>query len=133
MVSIALNKTNAKRKSRYRQSRHLTPTFRRILRITPVQPYFHCGCSSWFFLFNRKLKIKKLYNNLRNFKKLKTNECIRFCEYINLLQRCRVNLSQRRKLNWLTANDRVEYCNAKTVFEYWNRIVQEYIHDILKI
>ena len=46
MASKFLNKINAKLKFLYRQSRFLTPAYRRLLCNALIQPHFDYGCSS---------------------------------------------------------------------------------------
>ena len=50
MASKVLKKINAKLKFLYRQSRYLTPAYRRLLCNALIQSHFHYGCSSWFRL-----------------------------------------------------------------------------------
>ena len=52
----------------YRKSRYLTPMFGGLLCNALMQPHFDYGCSSWFPLLKKKLKIK-----LQKVKNLKTN------------------------------------------------------------
>ena len=61
-----LKKENAKLKFLYRQKRHLTSDFSRLLLI---QPYFSYGSSSWFHLLKKNLKIK--HEKAQNKKKKK--------------------------------------------------------------
>ena len=68
---------------------------------------------------NLKLKLQK-----------PRNKCIRFC--LSLPPRSHLNPFHFRKTNWLPVSDRVEYCIANTVFQYWNRIVPEYIHEMFQ-
>ena len=121
MDSKVLKKINAKLKFLYRQSRYLTPAFRRLLCNALIQPHFVYGCSSWFPLLkeNLKLKLQKA-----------RNKCIRFS--LNLPPRSLINPSHFRKINWLLVSDRVEYCVANTVFKYWNGIIPGYIHEMFK-
>ena len=58
MTSIVLTKANAKLKFLYRQSRHIIPAIRRLLCNELIQSHFDYGCSSWFPLLKKKLKIK---------------------------------------------------------------------------
>ena len=46
MASKVLKKVNAKLKFLYRQSRYLTPAYRRLLCNVLIQPHFDYGCSS---------------------------------------------------------------------------------------
>ena len=64
LASKILGKINAKLKSFYQKSRYLTPALRILLCNALIQPYFDCGCSSWFPLLKKNLKIKlqKTYN-----------------------------------------------------------------------
>ena len=57
------------------------------------------------------------------------NKCIRFC--LNLPLRSHIDPSHFRKIKWLPASDRVEYCIVKTV-KYWDGIVSGYIHEMFK-
>ena len=119
MASKDLNKVNAKLKFLYRQSRYVTPKYRRLLCNALIQPHFDYGCSSWFPLLkkNSKLKLQKAQNKY-----------IRFC--LNLPPWSHISLSYFRKINWLLVSDRV--CIANTVFKYWNGIVTGYIHEMFK-
>ena len=109
------SKINAKLKFLYCQSRYLTPAYRRLLCNALIQPHFDYGCSSWFPLLKKNLKLKLQKTQ---------NRCIRFC--LNL----HVDPSHFRKINWLPVGDRVEYCIANTVFKYWNGNVPGYIHEM---
>ena len=86
-----------------------------------IQSHFDYGCSSWFPLLKKNLKLKL---------QKAQNKCIRFC--LNLPPRSHINPSHFRKINWLPVSDRVEYCIANTVFKYWNGIVPGYIHEMFK-
>ena len=82
---------------------------------------FDYGCSSWFPLLMKSLKIK--YQKVQN-------KCICFC--VNLLTRSNIDPSHFREINWLQASKRVECCIANTVFKCWNGIAPGYIHEIFK-
>ena len=73
MASKVLKKINAKLKFLYRQSKYLTPAYRRLLCNALIQPHFDYGCTSWFPLLKKILKLK--------FKKA-LNKCI--CFFLNL-------------------------------------------------
>ena len=117
MASKVLKKINAKLKFLHRQSRHLTPEQRRLLCNAIIQPHFDYGCSSWFPLFKKNLKLR-LQKAL--------HKCIHFC--LSLPPISHINPSQFRKINRLPVSDRLEYCIANTVLKYWNVIVPGYIH-----
>ena len=121
MASKVLKKINAKLKFLYHQSRYLTPAYRRLLCNALIQPHFDYGCSSWFPLLkkNLKLKLQKVQN-----------KCIRFC--LNLPPRSHIDPSHFRKISWLPVSDRVEYWIANTAFKYWNGIASGYIHKMFK-
>ena len=121
MASKVLKKINAKLKFLYRQSRYLTPVYRRLLCIALIQSHFEYGCFSWFPLLKKKLKLK--------LQKVQ-NKCIRFCQ--NLPPRSHINPSHFRNINWLPVSDRVEYCIVNTVFKYQNVIVPGYIQEMFK-
>ena len=117
MASKVLKKINAKLKFLYRQSRYLTPAYRRLLCNALIQPHFDYGCSSWFPLLKKNLKAKL---------QKAQNKCISFC--LNLPPRSYIDPSYLRKINWLPVSDRVKYCIANTVFKNWNGIAPGYIH-----
>ena len=114
-------KKNAKLKFLYRQSRYLTLAYRRLLCNAQIQTHFDYGCSSWFPLLKKNLKLKL---------QKAQNKCIRFC--LNLPPRSHIDPSHLRKTNWLPVSDRVEYCIANTVFKYWNGIVPRYVPVMFK-
>ena len=66
MASKDLKKINAKLKFLYCQSRYLTPAYRRLLCNALISHIFHYGCSSWFPLIKRnlKLRLQKAKNNV---------------------------------------------------------------------
>ena len=96
MDSKVLKKINAKLKFLYRQSRYLTPAYRRLLCNALIQPHFDYGCSSWFPLLKKNLKLKL---------QKAQNKCIRF--RLNLPPRSPINPSHFRKINRLPVSDRV--------------------------
>ena len=100
MASKVLKKINAKLKFLYHQSRYLTSAYRRLLCNALIQSHFDYGCSSWFPLSKKNLKLKL---------QKAQNKCIRF--FLNLPPRSHINPSHSRKINWLPVSDRVEYCN----------------------
>ena len=69
MASKVLRKVNAKLKFLYRQSRYITPAYRRLLCNALIQPHFDYGCSSRFPLLKKNLKLKLSKAQ---------NKCIRF-------------------------------------------------------
>ena len=85
----------------------LTPAFRRLLSNAIIQPHFDCGCSSWFPLLKKNLKIKL---------KKAQNKHIRFC--LNLSLRSRIDPSHFRKIKFRPARDRVEHWIVNIVFKY---------------
>ena len=121
MDSKLLKKVNAKLKLLYRESRYLTPAYRRLLCNALIQPHFDYRCSSWFPFLKTNLKLKLQKSQ---------NKCIRFC--LNLPLRSHIDPSHFIKINWLPVSHRVEYCIANTIFKYWNGIVLGYIHEMFK-
>ena len=101
MVSKVLKKINSKLKFLYHQSKYLTPAYRRLLRNARIQPHSDYGCSSWFPLLKKKLKLKL---------QKAQNQYIRFS--LNLPPRSHIDPFLFRKINWLPVNDRGEYCIA---------------------
>ena len=125
MVSKVLTKINAKLKFLYRQSRYLTPAYKRLLCNALIQPHFDYGCSSFFPLLKKILKLK-----LQKLKLKPQNKCICFC--LNLPPRSHIDPSHFRKINRLPVSDRIEYCIVNNVFRYWNGIVPGYINEMFK-
>ena len=121
MASKVLKNLNAKLKFLYCQSRYQTLAYKRLLSNGLIQPHFNHGCSLWFPLLKKKLKLKL---------QKAQNKCIRFC--LNLPWRSHVDPFHFRKINWLPIIDRVEYCIVNAVFKYWNRIALVYIHEMFK-
>ena len=76
----------------------LIPAFRRLLCNALIQAHFNCGCSSWFPLLNKNLKIK-----LQNAQ----NKYIRFC--LNLPPRSLIDPSHFRKIKLHPPRDIVEH------------------------
>ena len=68
------------------------------------------------FLFKEKFKAQ--------------NKRVRFC--LKLSPRSYIDLSHFRKRNRLPVSNRVEYCIANAVFNYWNGIVPRYIYEMFK-
>ena len=118
MALKVLKKINVILKFLYCQSRYLTPVYRRLF--CNVQ-HFDYGCSSWFPLFLKNLKLK--------FQKAQS-KCIRFS--LNLPPRSHIEPLHFRKINWLPVSDRVEYCIRNTIFKYWNGTLPGNIHDMFK-
>ena len=58
MASIVLKKINTKLKFMYQQSRYLTPAYKRLFCNALIQQDFDYGCSSWFPLLKKKIKLK---------------------------------------------------------------------------
>ena len=102
MPSKVLKKINAKLKFLYRESRYLPSSYRKLLRNALIQRHFDYGCSSWFPLLKKNLKLKLQKSQ---------NKCIRFC--LNLPLGSHIDSSHFRKINWLPVSDRVEYFIAK--------------------
>ena len=71
-----------------------------------IQSHFDYGCSLWFSLLKKNLKLKR---------QKAQNKCIRFC--LNLPPRSYIDPSHFRKIKWLPVSDRIEYCIANTVFK----------------
>ena len=105
----------------YRQSRYLIPTYKRLLYNALIKPHFDYGCFSWFPFLKKSLKL---------ILQKAQNKCIRFC--LNLRSRSHVDSSHFKKILWLPVSERVKYCITNTVFNYWNRIVPGYIHEMFK-
>ena len=72
MASKVLKKINAKLKFLYRQSRYLTPVYRRLLCNALIQPHFNYGCFSWFPLLKKNLKTRNSKSSTKVFVFAKT-------------------------------------------------------------
>ena len=119
MTSKYIKKINAKLKFLYRQSSYLTPVYKRLLCHALIQSHFDYGCSSWFPHLKKKLKLRL---------QKAQNKCVCFC--LILLPRFNIDPSHFRKIIWLPASEKVEYCIANSVFKYWNGIVPGYIYEM---
>ena len=106
----------------YRQSRYLTSEHRRLLCNALIQPHFDYGCSSWFPLLKKNLKLKL---------QKAQNKYIPFC--LNLRPRSHIDPCLFRKINWFPVSDGVEDRIANTVFKYYNGIVPGYIHEMVPL
>ena len=105
MDSKVLKNINARLKFLYCQNRYLTPSYIRLLCNALIQPHFDYGCSSWFPLLKKNLKLKL---------QKAQNKCIRFC--LNLPPRSQTDPLHFRKISWLPASDRVEYTVLRIPF-----------------
>ena len=99
MASKVLKNINAKLKFLHCLNRYLTLVYRRLLCNALIQPCFDYGCSSWFPLLKKNLKLKHQKDQ---------NKCTHIC--LNLPLKSHIDPSQFRKINCLPISDRVEYC-----------------------
>ena len=121
LASKVLRKINAKLKLLYRESIYLIiPTFRRLLCNALIQAHFDCGCSSWFPLLKKILRIKL---------QKAQNKYIRFG--LNLPPRSRIDPSHFRKRKFRPARDRIEHCIANTVLSTRMDLYRD-IHEMFK-
>ena len=102
LTSKVLRKINAKLKFFFWEN-ILIPAFRRVLCNALIQEHFDRGCSSWFPLLNKNLRIK-----LQNAQ----NKSIRFC--LNLPPRSPIDPLHFRKIKLHPPRDIAEHC----VFKY---------------
>ena len=58
LASKVLREINIKLKFLIWESIYLIPAFRRLLCNALIQTHFNCGCSSWFPVLKKNLKIK---------------------------------------------------------------------------
>ena len=119
MARRVSKKINTKLNFLWRQSNYLNHSSRRLLCNTLIQPHFDYGCTSWYPLLSKTLKIKL---------EIAQNKCIRFC--FELPSRGHINPSHFRKINWLPVERRVKLCTSTTVFEYWKGIAPSYLNDM---
>ena len=111
MTCRVLKRINTKLNFLWRQSNYLNYSSRRFLCHALIQPHFHCGCTSWYPLLSKALKIKL---------QIAQNKCIPFC--LEFPPRGHISLSHFRKIDWLPVEHRVELCTSTTVFKYWKGI-----------
>ena len=121
MAIKVIDKINQKIKFLYRQSRYLSPSLRRLLCNSLIQPHFDFGCCSWFPNLPASLK-----------KRLQTsqNKCIRYC--LTLKNRDHIDKTHFEKINWLPVEKRFEQCIAVTVFNFKKGICPPYMSEIYK-
>ena len=93
---------------------YLTPAYERLLYNALIQPHFDHGCSSWFPLLKKNLKLKL---------QRAQNKCIPFC--LNLPPRSHIDPWHFRKINWLPTSDTVEYCIASAVLSIGMELYQD--------
>ena len=114
-------KINATLKFLLRQSRYINPAFGRLLSSTMIQPHFNYGCSSWFPLLKKSLRIKLWKAQ---------NRRLCSCSCLHLPSRSQINPQHLGKINWLSAIDRAKYRIANTVCESQNGIILRNIHEM---
>ena len=110
--------TSAKVKFLYRRNKYLTPTLKKLLHTTSIQPHFDYGCTSWFPLLN---------NNLKQKLQAAQNNCI--CLYLDLPPRSPVGAVGASSKNELAPS----FCkcwilHCFTVFKYFNWVLPSYIN-----
>ena len=107
MALSVINKINNKLKFLYRKNRFLTPTLRRLLCNTLIQPLFDYTCSAWYTNLSKKLKIRI---------QISQNKCIRFC--LQLDKMTYISHKEFETLNWLPVTERLNQCINSIVFKY---------------
>ena len=118
MASKVRKKISAKLKFLYHQSKYLAPAFKRLLYNALIQQYSDYGCSSWFSLLKKKIKLKRQKAQMYLFLPI----------FTSAISYRSVALQE----NKLTSGQRVEYCIANTGFNRWIGTVPGYVHEMLK-
>ena len=123
MASKVLNKINTKLEFLYHHSRYLTPAYKRLLCNSLIQPHFDYGCSSWFPILKKKLKVKlqKAPNKYIYTYLLK---------FISQISHGSIAL-HKKKLASGWQQSRIPYWEYS--FKYWNGFKLRYIHECLSL
>ena len=122
MASKVLNKINTKLEFLYHHSRYLTPAYKRLLCNSLIQSHFDYGCSSWFPILKKKLKVKlqKAPNKYIYTYLLK---------FISQISHGSIAL-HKKKLASGWQQSRIPYWEYS--FKYWNGFKLRYIHEMFK-
>ena len=108
VLSVIMN-INNKLKFLYRKNRFLTPTLRRLLCNTLIQPHFDYAYSAWYPNLTKKLKNKIQTSQ---------NKFIRFCPHLDKLTH--ITHEEFEILNWSPVTGRFNQCINSIVFKYVN-------------
>ena len=92
---------------------------KRLLSNALTQPHFDYGCTSWYPLLSKVLKMKL---------QIAQNKCISLC--LELPPRGHINPSHFRKINWLSVERRVELCTSTNVFKYCKGIAPSFLNNM---
>lgn len=119
MALQVISKINKKLKFLYRKNDFLTPSLRRMLCNSLLQPHFDYACSAWYPNLNKCLQ-KKL--------QVVQNKCIRFC--LQSGYRKHIGVKEFEAINWLPVGVRFEQCVNTHIYKYYNKLGPEYISNI---
>ena len=118
---MGINKTNSRLRFLYRKNRFLSPSLRRLLCNSLIQPHFDCACSARYPNLNKRLKSKL---------QILQNKCIRFC--LNLNNRAHIGRNEFEQINCLSVNDRFKEIVSSMSFKFCNNTGPPYMSDVFK-
>ena len=121
MALKVTNKISSRLRVLYRRNRYLSPSLRRLLCNSLVQPHVDYACSAWHPNLKKRLKSKL---------KILQNKCIRFC--LNLNNRAHIGRNEFKHINWLPVNDRLKQIISSTLFKFCNNTSPPYMNDVFK-
>ena len=90
MALNVISKINKKLKFLYRKNKFLTPSLKRMLCNSLIQPHFDYACSTWY---------PYLTQNLKNRIQKTQNKCIRYC--LELDNMAHISFREFEKINWI--------------------------------
>ena len=123
--SMALNvisKINKKLKFLYRKNKFLTPSLKRMLCNSLIQPHFDYACSTWY---------PYLTQNLKNRIQKTQNKCIRYC--LELDNMAHISFREFEKINWINTQDRFAQVISVNAFKFFQGKCPEYMSEIFSI
>ena len=122
MALHVIIKTGMKIKFLYRNNRFLTPSLRRLLCNSLIQPHFDYACSTWYPSLTQKLKNKI---------QVMQNKCIRFS--LQLDNKAHIGTKEFETINWLNTYDRYRQNLCTMIFSFFHGNCPCYMAEIFNI
>ena len=119
MALQVISKINKRLKFLYRNRDFLTPSLRRMLCNSLLQPHFDYACSAWYPNLNKCLKTKL---------QIVQNKCIRFC--LQSGYRKHIGVREFEAINWLPVGVRFEQCVNTHVYKCYHKLCPDYMSEI---
>ena len=122
MPLSVINKINNKLKCLYRKNKFLTPTLRRFLCDSLIQPHSGYICSAWYQNLTKKLK-----NRIQT----SQNKCIHFCLQVDKMTH--ISHKEFETLNRLPVTKRFNLCINSIAFKYVNNHCPDFLNEVFQI